>query len=94
MESFSWREVRFGSAEGSRFGLHGSSSSPSLHPFHYEVTTAQLVANSNCVIGSVANALSAEQARWSDFNARLDELEPAIRWNEADGLRLAGGRRA
>lgn len=27
----------------------------------------------------LANALSAEQARWSDFNARLDELERAIR---------------
>ena len=27
----------------------------------------------------LTNALSAEQARWSDFNARLDELEQAIR---------------
>ena len=27
----------------------------------------------------LTNALSAEQARWSDFNARLDELERAIR---------------
>jgi hypothetical protein len=27
----------------------------------------------------LATALSAEQARWSDFNARLDELERAIR---------------
>jgi hypothetical protein len=25
------------------------------------------------------NALSAEQARWSDFNSRLDELERALR---------------
>ena len=27
----------------------------------------------------LTNALSAEQARWSEFNARLDELERAIR---------------
>ena len=27
----------------------------------------------------LANALSAEQARWSDFNARLDELEQSMR---------------
>lgn len=27
----------------------------------------------------LANALSAEQARWSDFNARLDELERSVR---------------
>ena len=27
----------------------------------------------------LANALSAEQARWSDFNGRLDELEQGIR---------------
>ncbi len=27
----------------------------------------------------LANALSAEQARWSDFNTRLDELEQAVR---------------
>jgi hypothetical protein len=27
----------------------------------------------------LTNALSAEQARWSDFNARLDELEQSIR---------------
>ncbi len=25
------------------------------------------------------NALSAEQARWSEFNSRLDELERALR---------------
>jgi hypothetical protein len=27
----------------------------------------------------LANALAAEQARWSDFNARLDELERTVR---------------